>query len=159
MAGYKRFGQLLAPRSGSGRWPRKNHMLAGALLVVSLSLANAPPATADPPVQDIFEETFDDVNPCTGLTHTVTIGFVFHQHNHGERFVEHGETTITTAPTGFVGRGTTTLVENGQVLVFRETDILSNDAGDRIRARLLFVMDAATGTVKVEEFELTCVGA
>lgn len=81
------------------------------------------------------------------------------QHFHGRRFVEHGETTITTTPTGFVGGGTTTLVDNGRTVVFRATDILANDTGDRIRARTVFVLDLSRGMVRADKGELTCLGA
>lgn len=134
--------------------------MAGALLVFGLLLVAALPASADPPVVDSFEFTFDDVNPCTGLTHTVTITLkVFQHHHHGERFVERGETTITTTPTGFSGGGTHTLVDNGQTIVFRSTDMVANETGARIRVRIVFLLDLSTGTVRVDKGEFTCVRA
>ena len=102
--------------------------------------------------------TFEDVNPCTGLDHTVTIAATVSVHSHDEREVAHAKRTITTEPTGFVGRGTDSFVDNGQIEKFTQTDILRNPAGDRIRARDVIVIDVSTGTIRVEKFELTCLG-
>lgn len=107
------------------------------------------PAVAEPPTPIPFEYVFDDVNPCTGLTHTVTIAGTTFVHEHDGRLLATSERTITTSPTGFVGHGTDTDVLNGQVEVFRLTDILTNPSGDRIRAHFVLVTDVATGAVKV----------
>jgi hypothetical protein len=71
--------------------------------------------------------------------------------------VVRGERTITTSD-GFVGHGTDTFVDNGRVLMFRQTDIMRNDSGDKFRARGVFVLNLRTDTVRVERFELTCLG-
>jgi hypothetical protein len=42
--------------------------------------------------------------------------------------------------------------------MFRFTDIMTNPSGYRFRARGLFVLDVSTETVRVERFELTCLG-
>jgi hypothetical protein len=131
------------------------------LLLVLLTmavLALAPPAAADPPTEGSFEETFEDVNPCTGLIHEVTITGTFFEHSHDGRIVVHAKRTITTDPTGFVGHGTDSFVDNGQVVRVSLTDILTNPAGDRIRARFVFVLDLSTDTVRVEKGEVTCLG-
>jgi hypothetical protein len=127
--------------------------LTSAALVVF-----APPAAADAPTAMPFEFTFPDVNPCTGLIHTVTIAGTTFVHSHDGRVVGYSERTITTDPTGFVGHGTDSFVENGQVFKFRHTDILANPTGDRIRASLVIVVDLSTETVRVERGELTCLG-
>lgn len=132
------------------------------LLLVLLTLAAlgfaAAPAAADPPTAEPFEETFPDVNPCTGQIHTVTIAGTTFFHSHDGRIVARSERTITTVPTGLVGHGTDSAVENGQVFMFRLTDILTNPAGDRMRASGVIVVDLSTDTVRVEKFELTCLG-
>ena len=131
------------------------------LLLVLLTmavLALAPPAAADPPTESSFEETFEDVNPCTGLIHTVTITFTIFEHSHDGRIVQHVKRTITTDPTGFVGHGSESFVDNGQIVRDSFTDILTNPAGDRIRAHGVFVVDLSTETVRVGNFELTCLG-
>jgi hypothetical protein len=37
-------------------------------------------------------------------------------------------------------------------------DIMTNASGDRFRARGVFVLDLSTGTVRVDRFELACIG-
>jgi hypothetical protein len=129
-----------------------------AVLLGVAALAFAVPAAADPPTAFPFEFVFDDVNPCTGLTHTVTIAGTTLVHDHDGRVVASSERTITTSPTGFVGHGTDSYVLNGQIEMFRLTDILTSPSGDRIRARFVLVVDLSTGTVRVEKGELTCLG-
>jgi hypothetical protein len=131
------------------------------LLLASLlglfSLALAVPAAADPPTQFPIHDVFDDVNPCTGDDMTVTfIGTAF-VHFHDSRIVARAQRTITTSD-GSVGHGTDNFVDNGQVLVSRLTDLMTNPSGYRFRARGLFVLDLSTETVRVERFELTCLG-
>jgi hypothetical protein len=82
----------------------------------------------------------------------------FFEHSHDGRIVVITERTITTDPTGFVGHGTDSFVDNGQVVRVSLTDILTNPAGDRIRARFVFVLDLSTDTVRVEKGEVTCLG-
>jgi hypothetical protein len=121
-------------------------------------LAFAAPAAANPPTAFPFEFVFDDVNPCTGDIHTVTIAGTTYVHEHDGRIVAQSERTITTSPTGYVGHGTDSYVLNGQVEMFRLTNVLASSSGDRIRARHVIVVDLTTGAVRVEGGELTCQG-
>jgi hypothetical protein len=132
--------------------------LAAAITLTVVALAFASPAAADPPAAIPFEFVFDDVNPCTGGIHTVTIAGTTSVHDHDGRTVAHSERTITTSPTGFVGHGTDTLVDNGQVIMFRLSDILTNPSGERIRVRYTIVLDVSTGTVRAETGAFTCLG-
>jgi hypothetical protein len=96
------------------------------------------------------------VNPCTGADHTVTISGTVFVHFHDGQVVAHAERTITTEPTAFTGHGTDTFVDNGEIILIRLTDILTNPSGERIQARFVLVVDLSTGTVRVEEGALTC---
>jgi hypothetical protein len=120
-----------------------------------VALAFAAPAAADRPQQFPIFDQFPDVNPCTGEDMTVTFTGTFYVHEHGSRVVVRGDRTITTSD-GFVGHGTDSFVDNGQVLMFRQTDIMANASGDRFRARGVFVLNLRTDTVRVERFELSC---
>ena len=121
-----------------------------------LALAFAAPAAADRPQQFPIFDRFPDVNPCTGDDMTVTFTGTFYVHEHGSREVVRGARTITTSD-GFVGHGTDNFVDNGQVLMFRQTDIMTNaSSGERFRARGVFVLNLRTDTVRVERFELIC---
>jgi hypothetical protein len=130
-------------------------LVVGLLSV--LALAFAVPAAADPPTPVEFVDVFPDVNPCTGDPMMVTIVTRGFEHSHGSRFVFHSKRTITTSD-GFVGRGTESAVDNGQVFRARLTDIMRHPSGARFRARGVFVFDISTETVRVERFELTCLG-
>ena len=121
-----------------------------------VALAFAAPAAADAPIVEPFGDEFTDVNPCTGEEMTVTFEGTAYIHEHGSRFVLRSERTITTSD-GFVGRGTESVVENGQVFRARFADMMTNAVtGERFRARGVFVADLSTETVRVERFDLTC---
>ena len=130
-------------------------LVIGLLSVVALAFA--PPAAADAPTEFPILDVFPDVNPCTGNAMTVTFVGTVSVHFHGSREVAIAHRTITTSD-GFVGHGTDSFVDNGQVIMFRQTDILTNASGDHIRARGVFVLDLSTDTVRIESFELTCLG-
>jgi hypothetical protein len=131
--------------------------LVVALLSV-VALAFAVPAAADPPTAFPFEDVFPDVNPCTGDIMTVTIAGTTFVHFHDGRIVGRSERTITTSD-GSVGHGTDSFVANGQVFMFRMTDIMTNTSGGyRFRARGVFVIDISTETQRVDRFELICLG-
>jgi hypothetical protein len=127
------------------------------VLLGLLALAFAAPAAADRPTEFPILEVFPDVNPCTGNPMTVTFVGTVLVHEHGSRVVAIAHRTITTSD-GFVGHGTDSFVDNGQVLTARITDIMTNASGDRFRARGVFVLDLSTDTVRVDRFELTCLG-
>jgi hypothetical protein len=127
------------------------------VLLGLLALAFAAPAAADQPTEFPILDVFPDVNPCTGNPMTVTFVGTVLVHDHDSRVVAIAHRTITTSD-GFVGHGTDSFVDNGQVVRASLTDILTNASGDRFRARGLFVLDISTDTVRVERFELTCLG-
>jgi hypothetical protein len=130
--------------------------LVVALLSV-VALAFAAPAAADPPTEfPIFVE-FQEVNPCTGETVTVTyVGTAFF-HFHDSSIVARSERTITTSD-GFTGHGTDSFVQNGQIFTSRHDDVLTNASGDGFLVRSVLVVDLSTETVRVDRFELTCLG-
>ena len=129
--------------------------LVVALLSV-VALVFAAPAAADPPDSFEFVEVFGDVNPCTGEAMTVTFVGTAYVHEHDSGTVVRAQRTITTSD-GFAGRGTDSNVENGQVVLFRLNDIMTNaTTGDRFRAHFVFVLDLSTETVRVERGALTC---
>jgi hypothetical protein len=138
--------------------PTKSRLLAGCLLVTSLLVLGNAPAEADPPTEEgPFLDVFSDVNPCTGLVHTVTISATFSVHDHEGTEVVTGHSVLSTS-SGFSGEGTSSFTSNSQVERARFIDMLTNDAGDRIQAKGVFVVDLSTDTARVERFDLTCVG-
>jgi hypothetical protein len=127
------------------------------VLLALLALGFAAPAAADRPTEFPILDVFPDVNPCTGTPMTVTFVGTVLVHDHDSRVVAIAHRTITTSD-GFVGHGTDSFVENGQVVMARITDVMTNASGDRFRARGIFVLDLSTDTVRVERFSLTCLG-
>lgn len=105
-----------------------------------------------------FSVTFDDLNPCSGLVHTVTISGTSWVHSlpSGD-VVIHSERTITT-DTGFEGRGQDSFVANGDILRFQLNDMLTHPSGDRIRAHFVLVIDLSTGTQRVLQGSVECLG-
>ena len=130
--------------------------LVVALLSV-VALVFAVPAAADRPTEFPILDVFPDVNPCTGNPMTVTFVGTAYVHFHGSRIVGRSQRTITTSD-GFVGHGTDSFVDNGQVFRFSQTDILTNASGDRFLVRSVIVIDLSTETVRVDRFELACLG-
>ena len=132
--------------------------LLSALFAATLALMVAGPAAADPrPIEISDTETFVDIDPCTGQVHEVTIAVTFFVHEHGHVTVARGVRTLTTTA-GYVGGGTSSFVLNGNVEVFRFTDLLADGSGNRIRASGVFV-DLASGSLRVDKFSLTCLGS
>ena len=127
------------------------------VLPALLALGFAAPAAVDRPTEFPILNVFQDVNPCTGNVMTITFVGTVSVHFHGSRVVANAHRTITTSD-GFVGHGTDSFVDNGRVLMSRITDIMTNASGDRFRARGVFVLDLKTETVRVDRFELTCLG-
>jgi hypothetical protein len=124
--------------------PTRNRLVAGCLLAVPLLFMGVAPAVADPPTEEVQPlDVFDDVNPCTGLIHTVTIAVTLSVHDHQGTEVVAGDSVISTS-TGFSGQGTASFTSNSQVERFHFIDMLTNDEGDRIQAKGVFVIDLST---------------
>jgi len=130
-------------------------MLILAMLIAMVGFA--VPAAADAPEAVPFSFTFDDVNPCGGPDHTVTISGTSWVHDHNGKIVVRSERTITTS-SGFVGRGTDSFVANGQTVTEKLNDVLTHESGERIRAHFILVFDVSTSTVRAFSGTLTCVG-
>jgi hypothetical protein len=126
--------------------------LAMLAVATAAMFAGALPAVADPPPSTTFTESFVDINPCSGLLHTVTITvtvyFPVPEHT------AHAKHLITTS-SGFIGRG----VEVGQ---FDDAHFIINDmlvnpqTGERIRAQ--FHVTGAPSDPRITRNEVECVG-
>jgi hypothetical protein len=111
-------------------------------------------AVADPPDAFPITDSFVDVNPCTGDLHTVTVTGTFYVFERGQGISHNFDHTVTTS-SGFAGAGIEVSIDHDRIFHIR--DVLSNPVtGQKILAHLLVVHDAS-GTVRVESFELTCI--
>jgi hypothetical protein len=136
----------------------KRTFIAGLLLIL-ITAVFALVAYADKPVEYQLVQIFDLPNPCSGLVETHTFTLNLRDHIHNGKLVRHANRTITTE-TGYIGRGTEQWVDNGQVFKFSQNDMLVNDAGDRIRAHWVYIMNFATDppSLKVDNLTVICVG-
>jgi lysophospholipase L1-like esterase len=130
-------------------------MKALTLLALAVGLIAAAPAAADEPTEFPLHDVFVDVDPCTGLDHTVEITGTFFRHHHANGNTYHATRTITTS-SGYVGHGVEVSVDHERI--FALNDVLANPNGNRIRAKVVVVRDADFTTVRVERFRLECIG-
>jgi hypothetical protein len=127
--------------------------LALVAVTLALGLTAATNAAAEPPAAFPFEETFVGVNPCTGADETITFAGTFFVFERGHGISHRLERTITTS-SGFTGRGNEISIDHDRIFLVH--DILTNGAGDHIRAQVVLVHDGS-GTLRVERFDATCV--
>jgi hypothetical protein len=125
------------------------------LVLLLLGLAVAAPASADAPTELPLHDVFVDVDPCTGLEHTVEVTGTFFRHNHANGSTYRAPRTITTS-SGYVGPGVEVSVDHERI--FTLNDVLANPNGNRIRAHVVVVRDADFTMVRVERFRLECIG-
>src|ERR687892_361580 len=71
----------------------------------------------------------------------------------------HADSSLAVTRARTCGRGTSSFVDNGRVEMFQLTDILADDEGNRIRARVVFLDDLSRDEVRIDTFELTCIGS
>ncbi len=105
----------------------------------------------------LFEQ-FDDVNPCSGQTMTVTInGTVQVTDQDGRELVRIDEQLSTSD--GFTGPGNVRDIFNGRNEILRVNDMLSSESGARFRVQRLLVADVANGELRVTSGGpvLTCI--
>jgi hypothetical protein len=131
-------------------------MLLTALFVLAFSAAATVQVAADAPLALPFFQQFDDLNPCSGQTHTITVSGTAYVNDENGALIVHVDRSIATN-SGFEGRGTSTLVDNGQVSKFSLRDTLTNVSGERIRAGFILVIDLSTGEAKAFHGAVTCV--
>lgn len=114
-----------------------------------VGVADTPPLQAfTAPTAVPIEAEFTGLNPCSGEEHTVSFTGTAWIHQDDGRVLVRSMRTITTR-SGFTGRGTDTVVGNGEVVKLTLNDMLAHPSGDRIRAHLVLVVDVSTGTVRV----------
>ncbi|HEU5203729.1 MAG TPA: hypothetical protein VFU17_05480 [Candidatus Limnocylindrales bacterium] len=119
---------------------------------IAAMLPFAPAATAAGPTIEPFNETFVDINPCTGDLHSVTFTGTFYEFDRASG-IEYRIDRVVTTSSGFVGRGNEVATDER---VFKVADLLKNAEGDLILASATLVWDAASGTLDIHGPGLTC---
>lgn len=129
--------------------------LFALLAATSVALVGAATASPDPPTVRHVQDTFVDVNPCTGLLHAVTIDVTLY---FVSPVLNRGTHEITTS-SGFVGRGVETEVgPNDEMFLLNDT-LVNPDTGQRIHAQFIVVTNPATGELQIFRQTLTCIPA
>ena len=128
-----------------------------ACLTAVLLMGLTGTGAAQSPVRVPFQFSFQGNDPCTGVAQTVTIqGVSFVRDINGR--VVNTDFRLVTTDTGYAGHGTDQLVVNGQLNIFRGTDILTNDAtGHQAVFRVVFLLDLSTGVVRLNDVNISCV--
>ena len=109
--------------------------IATLFAVAAAVLAAAAPAYADPPIVRYDHLEFVDVNPCTGLEHTVIVDSTIYEPVFG---VSRSTSTITTS-SGFSGTSAAEIsVFHGAISILN--DVLYNPTtGQRIHAHVVLI--------------------
>ena len=128
-----------------------------ACLTAVLLMGLTGTGAAQSPVRVPFQFSFSLNDPCTGVPMTVTVqGISFIRDINGR--VGNTDFRLVTTDTGYAGHGTDQLVVNGQVNLFRGTDVLTNEAtGHQFVVRAVFLLDLSTGVVKLNKVNFSCV--
>ena len=118
---------------------------AFSLAVALTMMGLAVPVLADRPEPD-FTMVFviRGADPCSGTAQTVTIVADFYVQDTNGASVMKQSRTITTDPTGYVGRGEATVVNNGQIIVMSLHDTMVSSSGARARIGGTIILDAST---------------
>jgi len=130
----------------------KIRFLAVLVVLACGALTGAGAATADPPVVRHFQDVFVDINPCTGLEHTVTIDVTVYSTGPGHAHATHSISTSS----GFIGRGHETGVLHDTIFLANDT-LVNAETGERVHAQLIVVTNPATGELQVFRATLTCI--
>jgi hypothetical protein len=127
----------------------------GKGLVDSSEVEDLGMLAAGAPVEETASGIFDDVNPCTGLIHTVVVTGTRWLHQDNGRVIVRIKTSVTTS-SGFVGHGTDTAVLNENIDKLSVNEIWRHESGDRIRAHLILIIDPVTGLGITSSRSFTC---
>ena len=132
-------------------------MMAAALTVL-LAVMMSPASADQPTVVTINFPPFEDVNPCTGLLHTVNISLTRFIHDgHNNNFVVHVERTGFTDSGYTMFSGHLQLVDNAQVLISSFKDLWRNDDGSIFEAARTLIVNENQGEIQVDEGGLRCI--
>jgi len=117
-------------------------------------------AASIPKVEFPIFDQFDHTNPCTGLSHIITITGTGWWQEHNNNGVLRVNTTTTTSD-GFEGRGNTRHVEALNGGIWKETihDMLTHPSGAKFRVHLVSLWDFRNWppTLRLDIGGTTCV--
>jgi len=132
---------------------RLKTLIVNAVLIQALVIS----AFAAAPVRETHQIQFDDIDPCTGTVHTVTIDFQDLIRETNGRTVDTSHLTASTSPTGYTGHGDQIFVVNSQMNNYTIHAVLTNDAGHQIVITRVFILDLSTNRVVSDQVSFACV--
>jgi hypothetical protein len=135
---------------------RLRKMLMAVLAGVLFTTIFAAPALADRPFTYTDSETFEDVNPCTGLDHEVTLEFFVNIHQHQNNFVGYAQRSGTTS-SGYTMHGRDSFVANHSVERFTSTDVWRDADGSMFIVQARFTFDLYSQEVITEGGSFRCI--
>ena len=134
---------------------------AGALAVLTTLMVCGfgSHAFADKPAAFSFSVTFTDLNPCTGTPHDITIFLDVYEHQeHNNNFVGRVVRTGFTSDGFEMFAGGERFILNNNVVVSSFRDMWRSEDGRMFTANGRFMLNFNQGQVKVDRFELRCIG-
>jgi len=133
--------------------------LVGAVAVTGLVVV---PAAAEKPVIDEGTSVFEDINPCTGELHEITINYadrVQAPKKNGNVVVQLSAVDGSTSDGYVLLNSSGRVVENGKWFKQQFTDTWKNfETGSQLQASLQLMVNTQTGVVTREDFRLRCLG-
>lgn len=134
--------------------------IIGLAVISALLLSVAPAIFADPPAEIPFGPiVFDDLDPCTGESHTLTIFIDTFVHlGHPNNIVDRGVRTGFTSSGYELFAGNDLFLTNAGTFRMKFKDMWRHDDGRMFRAAGVFVVNFNTGEIVVNKFAIECVG-
>jgi hypothetical protein len=127
-------------------------------LAVFLAVIVAPGSADQPTVITVNVAPFTDVNPCTGLLHTVNISLTIFLHDgHNNNVVQHVDRSGFTDSGYEMFSGQSQSVNNGHVITAHFRDLWRNDEGSIFEAAGRLKVNLNQGVVQINEAGLRCI--
>ncbi len=130
-----------------------------AVAFTALLIGAMGPAIADKPTKFTFPpNVFDDVDPCTGETHEVSVFVDVFFHSGHKGIIGRAVITGYTDSGYELFAGNEIRLDSGNVIVLRGKDMWRADDGRMFEATRRFTLNQNQGEVKVQEWSLRCIG-
>ncbi len=133
-------------------------VIALCLSAMIWSTALVGTAAADAPEPFTVEFSFEDVNPCTGEPHVITIELVIRERVHKNNFVATVRASGSTSDGYTMVSGSETVVETKKGVNARFMDRWVGEDGSKFQARGSFGLNFETEKLRKDTFVLRCIG-
>ncbi len=132
-------------------------VLKMAFAVACLLMLSVAPAAADKPRVLVEEQTFSDMNPCSGEWHTLSFVQTVNVHEHKNKAIVHVVTDVT-SDDGFVGRGVESFHEEDEGFRSNINFMMSNaETGEKFFVKGKLVVDYDQEEPLMDTFRMRCI--